>query len=246
MTVFATLKAPQATEPQITYLTSLFAARFAHKDEVPEPLRCFLPRTDMTVEEASHAIDIIKAIPSLWEREKIKRQQTVERWQVWMLGEKGRERDAEARWDDVLAWHFYIRRQVNGTHFSGKRLRIDRMLSPRKWAWGCGHQHEVGFEIKASVCQTDAAQAADYANTKWDGTPDEYTIVGLYRWDRDKARPLAGIGCFAFVVEHNWKIQGPALTLCWNGNRMWTGSLTGESRDIPALPWCPSRKFGSR
>lgn len=249
MRVFAS-PAPPITENQWRYLNSLLAARFDSLHDIPpELVGVVIPRDDMTIDEASRAIDVVKSIPSRWERQKAANLERRDRLVEHLLGIDGVDEEVVARrWDDILAWHFSIRREVTGEHFSGHRLRIDRLLSPAGWRWGCGHAHEVGFEIKTGRGSKNVTgQAADYANTRWQKAPgDGFVIVGIFRNDPEESRHLAAMGCFAFTIEPDWSTGDPELHLMWNGTRMWSGLTTGTTRRIPHKKWCPSRKFGSR
>lgn len=72
---------------------------------------------------------------------------------------------------------FNINREVWGTHFSGKRLRIDSILTPKDTTEWKNKNIALGVEFKDHKrIQGDMtnytkliSQAVDYANTKWDG-----------------------------------------------------------------------------
>lgn len=74
--------------------------------------------------------------------------------------------------------YFHIEEQVQGTHWSGKRLRIDAVLRPREPKLWARQDVAFGVEFKNVAPNGDggmnsftrwAAQAVDYANTQWDG-----------------------------------------------------------------------------
>ncbi len=75
--------------------------------------------------------------------------------------------------------HFHIAREVQGRHFSGKRLRVDAVLRPKVTAeWKC---QDVAFAIEFKDTERFRqqsfdtkdytkwlAQCVDYANTEWE------------------------------------------------------------------------------
>jgi hypothetical protein len=79
---------------------------------------------------------------------------------------------------DRLRHYFHVEEQVQGTHWSGKRLRIDAVLRPRESELWARPDVAFGIEFKNVAPNNDggmnaltrwAAQAVDYANTQWDG-----------------------------------------------------------------------------
>ncbi len=74
--------------------------------------------------------------------------------------------------------HFYIEREITGSHFSGKRLRLDAVLKPK--AASMWKREDVAFGIEFKDTDRFAksydtknltqwlAQCIDYANTNWD------------------------------------------------------------------------------
>lgn len=75
---------------------------------------------------------------------------------------------------EVLSRTFYVEQEVWGTHWTGKRLRLDAVLRPRvPTGWRDGAETAFGIEFKsgsytrASGLHQAAAQAADYANSTW-------------------------------------------------------------------------------
>lgn len=85
------------------------------------------------------------------------------------------EREKIREWLPRLKPHFLIDREIWGTHFSGKRLRIDAVIMPRDTAnWRC-KDAAFGVEFKryeAADWGGDgarwAAQCVDYASTNWE------------------------------------------------------------------------------
>lgn len=74
--------------------------------------------------------------------------------------------------------HFHIEREITGSHFSGKRLRLDAVLKPK--AASMWKREDVAFGIEFKDTDRFAksydtknltqwlAQCIDYANTNWD------------------------------------------------------------------------------
>ena len=71
----------------------------------------------------------------------------------------------------ALSPHFEARREVFGTHCSGRRLRIDAVLWPRDPTGWHDEKPVFGLEFKRHVGQgaEALAQCTDYAHTEWDG-----------------------------------------------------------------------------
>lgn len=72
-----------------------------------------------------------------------------------------------------LGRFFHIHQEVHGTHYSGKRVRIDAVLIPRDKHLWAGENIKLGLEIKRGKnsigeASKHAAQSVDYANTHWD------------------------------------------------------------------------------
>lgn len=246
-----------ATSKQLDYITGLVESRFEHWSDAPPELQRFLPRPDMTIRQASRAIDVWKAVPTIWQRGEHPLQIAQRRKADHLWGKDGVSEDViVGRWDSALSPYFEIRREVTGRHFTGQSLRIDRLLKPRGWNWQCGHEHWVGLEVKRwKTSGTSAyAQAADYASTTWDGidTDNGLVIVGLHVADKEEALHLRPMGCFGFHVGLGrlWNPDSvePDLEIYWGGSRMWSGST--DPYFDPAIKmthrWCPRRKFGSR
>ncbi len=84
------------------------------------------------------------------------------------------ERDVIKSFLDELQASFYIDREVSGTHFSGKTLKIDAVIRPRDttdWknkniAFGLEFKDTKNFDGIKSLTGW-LAQCMDYANTKW-------------------------------------------------------------------------------
>lgn len=74
-----------------------------------------------------------------------------------------------------LAQWFHVRKQVTGTHWSGKRLRIDAVLRPLDPGPWFDSNPVFGIEFKKTGYRSLnhymrwIAQAVDYTETEWDG-----------------------------------------------------------------------------
>jgi hypothetical protein len=88
------------------------------------------------------------------------------------------EASLSARYLTDLEPHFYIEREVAGSHFSGKRLRLDAVLKPKiSSSW---KRNDVAFGIEFKDADRFSqnydtknltrwlAQCVDYSNTDWD------------------------------------------------------------------------------
>ena len=88
------------------------------------------------------------------------------------------EPELVTRYLDRLREDFHVQREVLGTHFSGKRLRIDALVRPRDTSLWKNPDVAFGIEFK-DTDRLDTnydtkdytkwlAQCVDYANTDWD------------------------------------------------------------------------------
>jgi hypothetical protein len=75
-----------------------------------------------------------------------------------------------------LSEHFWVNTEVQGTHYSGRRLRIDAILRPINAELWKTTDPAIGLEFKllrgiggAKSFTKWCAQCADYAATDWDG-----------------------------------------------------------------------------
>lgn len=257
MSAFTPLQQPLATDRQLRYLHELILVRadipLGEPEKVAPPLRAFVPHAGMTMEQASKAIEMWKMVPTKrdrWQEVKTEASREVYKWL-----HSDTEATVAKRWDTILEPHFFVEREVRGLHWSGARLRIDRILRPKGWTWACGHSHAIGFEIKTDRAKWPdvVAQAADYANTTWVGLDEGgVVLVGVSVSDVELTRQLSPVGCFGFSIQPAWiepHQSAPDLHIYWNGSRMWTGTTNPErpaQQRIARTGWCPVRKFGSR
>lgn len=149
---------------------------------------------------------------------------------------------------------FHIYKEVWGTHFSGKRLRIDAILVPKDTSGWKNKNIALGIEykddkrIKGDMTNYTkcAAQCVDYANTKWDGFGYIYVFAspGFNAYNGDKyfnfvfPRILSslGVGEFKKHEHYGWSF--------WfqKDDRIWS-EKNGVER---GSHWNMIRKFGSR
>lgn len=148
---------------------------------------------------------------------------------------------------DRLSRHFVIQKEVEGVHYSGKKVRIDAMLTPKEHL-GWKHRCNIGLEIKrgsqgVGEITKQISQAVDYANSYFPGFgyvyvfcfPDpEQSSWGEFRIFYDRLVGQLGVGFLAYTSE------GLRLTL--KGHLIWQES-TGP---YEARRWSMERKFGSK
>ena len=89
------------------------------------------------------------------------------------------EETVKAYYLDILRPHFAIQPQAQGTHFSGKRLRIDAIIKPHNTSEWKNKDVAFGVEFKDVERFTKEqdtnnftkwlSQCVDYAHTTWDG-----------------------------------------------------------------------------
>jgi hypothetical protein len=258
-----------ASDAQRQYLRALLGTRDA---PVEVARLAYLAEHDpgrLTVSQASELIDALRKKKSSAQIAEERRQDECERLRAYMWGTLGGEVAGEDvvadRWDDALNPHFVIQREVWGTHWTGQRLRIDRVLWPR-FSWSDGTDTPIGFEIKTRAgSKKGPRQAADYAATKWDlmpphpvwanSVPDNGTLlIGLHCNHRDESRALETFGGFGFVYEpvnryqvvddHGTEEVGihstGDLRLYYNGALMWS-----HHSGVRPTRWGARRKIGS-
>lgn len=156
-----------------------------------------------------------------------------------------------------LSPYFEFFPQAWGTHFSGKRLRIDHIIRPKDTSLWKNKDVVFGVEYK-DVGQIDGdtknftkwfAQCVDYANTKWDDYGYIYilTCPGLRstgfiqvvdsHWMLARIMGRLGVG----EIKNMGDRYGWAITL-QNSNRVWSQKQGVEAGKRLLL----ERKFGNR
>jgi len=160
---------------------------------------------------------------------------------------KTKESDVSKALLDQLSRYFSIQTEVEGVHFSGKKVRIDAMLTPKDhlgWKRPCN----IGLEIKrgsqdVGEVTKQISQAVDYANSNFAGFGHVYVFCypdpeeskwGEFRCFYDRLVGQLGVGFLGHTP------QGLRLTL--KGHLIWQES-TGP---YEARRWSMERKFGSK
>lgn len=154
------------------------------------------------------------------------------------------EKVAVGAWVSLASPYFRIQHEVRGTHYTGKRLRMDMLLHPR-FEWSGGGHHPIGLEIKKPMHRSGhlIGQAADYAASSWesDAHSDPVSVfVAVYdemALDHGIAQVLGGIGVIYFGPDE----KSVGLNVRCSYNRMWS-----ERDGVVNNKWSAQRKFGSR
>lgn len=84
-----------------------------------------------------------------------------------------------------LSKYFFIEREIIGTHFSGKKMRIDAILRPKDNSEWRNKELAIGLEIKSPLMEevnnrrdTDIlAQCLDYSFCKYEGIKDIIIVI---------------------------------------------------------------------
>ena len=159
---------------------------------------------------------------------------------------------------DGLETDFNIRRQVYGSHFSGKRLRIDAIVTPKDGAGWKDCNPALGIEFKDTLRLKDdtrnfthwLGQCVDYASTEWDefGYLYVFTCPGLggglrkYEAQGDGTQLLPRImSCLGIGELRRSRFYGPTFYL-HQSHRVWSKRRGVEE----GRRWSLTRKFGSR
>lgn len=149
---------------------------------------------------------------------------------------------------------FHIYREVWGTHFSGKRLRIDSVLVPKDKTDWKNKNISLGVEFKdhkriegdMTNFTKFIAQSVDYANTKWDNfgyipvfIQSDFSVYGDSKeFNFVFPRILSALGV-GQLVKHNfygWTFYFQGQDIVWCERY---GVRRGKT-------WKLERKFGSR
>lgn len=145
---------------------------------------------------------------------------------------------------------FEIRRQIQGTHCTGRRLRIDAILRPRDVTGWADPDPAFGVEFKnpgaagTQVYTTWAAQCVDYTHTNWDGfgrlliatcLPVTGGFLGRVDAEGLLVRVLGKLGVGELGISPS---QGWALRV--SGDRVWS-QASGPRRN-----WGIRLRYGSR
>jgi hypothetical protein len=169
-------------------------------------------------------------------------------WTSYDSTQEFSESSVSARMIARLNKHFFVATEVWGTHFSGKRTRIDAVLTPRDQTFWAGKDVKLGIEFKRGdgstkeAC-THAAQSVDYAHTFFDNFGYMYiftypdtarNLIKTNLWFYDRLMGRLGVG----QLNENLGI----LELRLNGHLVWSES----SGPVDAKKWKLERKFGSR
>lgn len=170
---------------------------------------------------------------------------------------KGNESDLKRGVIDRLSKHFVVHEEVWGTHWSGKRIRIDAIITPRDDSEWKTRSPKIGIEFKnfrkfnPSFDMKDYTrwwvQCHDYAETNFDG--HGYVYVFSYNGFHHYKQRSAGRETAAAFAVRFWgrlgvgEIQPDDLLFVMNGtNKIWS-----ESRGvIDGRRMSMDRKFGSR
>jgi hypothetical protein len=155
-----------------------------------------------------------------------------------------------------LSKHFFIHQEAQGTHWSGRRLRIDAIIQPRNPSLWKDENPRLGVEFKnyhgfsPSIDWKDYtkwwSQCHDYAETDFDG--HGYVPIFSYNGFSHYAGRTGSQGNAAFAVRF-WgrlgvgEIQPDDLLFVMNGtNKIWSerrGVIDGARISM-------ERRFGSR
>lgn len=163
----------------------------------------------------------------------------------------------------MLSRDFHVCEQVPGEHFSGKKLRIDAIITPKDDSeWKCEHPM-LGIEFKDHFAFSSSfdfkdysawmAQCIDYANTSWEGAGYIYIFAyGCFDavrdvkggWMMERLCGRLGIGSLVNNRHHLGVLPPSPASLSFhlNGDVIWSG-MKGVQK---GRHWTLKRKFGSR
>jgi hypothetical protein len=146
------------------------------------------------------------------------------------------EADLAERAIACLAPYFHVQREVQGTHFSGRRLRIDAILRPRDTTGWRDPDPAFGVEFKiahqggksTNEFTNWARQAVDYTHTNWDGygrlpvfaCPSIVdTLPGDAGWLMAHLLGQFGVGELMPVEKEGWALTVHGDQILWSQRR---------------------------
>lgn len=169
---------------------------------------------------------------------------------------------------EELEYYFNVQREVTGTHCSGRRMRIDLLLTPRPDV-GRHESHlwktenpVLGIEVKRlrrggwKAYSAHLAQAVDYTHVQWDGygaariftfsPPDSFDMITDVRGnyiDQDNEDRKFRTLIWQLGVGELAYLDRDGWTLLGQSNHV----LWSEARGVhEAKRWDMSPKLGSR
>ncbi|CAH0998008.1 hypothetical protein EMA8858_04143 [Emticicia aquatica] len=166
------------------------------------------------------------------------------------------EKEFKVEVKNTLSNDFDFYSEVQGTHFSGMRLRIDDIVVPKdisnwknkKVAFGIEYKDTKRIDGDTTNFTSWIAQCVDYANTKWDNfgyiyiltCPSIHSTSFIKEVDKEKMLTKVmshlGIGELKNLDRYGWSI------VLQENHRIWSEFRGVES----GKHWSLERKFGSR
>jgi hypothetical protein len=167
--------------------------------------------------------------------------------------------EAQFKQDTMLriAPYFNIEKEVQGTHFSGQRFRLDWIITPKQsYLWktpdvAFGVEFKDGAALDGAKDSTKwLAQCVDYAHVNWDNRGYLFILmcpgfydVGISEFLSDSQFDFTshlmgqlGIGELKIIPHYGWSI------ILQQKHRIWSelgGVRSGKT-------WSCKRSFGSR
>jgi hypothetical protein len=156
----------------------------------------------------------------------------------------------------LLGDDFDIDYQVTGDHFSGKRFRVDAVITPKDQSDWKDDRTAFAIEVKGQSTSKKSrdytrhlGQCADYANTVWRGYQElgPIPVISFPRFiphhkldlethfQMQRIAGRLGVGEFILHYKHGWSIE-------LQGHVIWS-SLHGVTRE--GRTWSMRRKYGS-
>lgn len=193
----------------------------------------------------------------------IERMTTAQRIALTSSGEKGfkYEQELANAVTAELAADFHTYPEVWGTHFSGMRLRLDLVVTPKEPDRWKRQNVALGVEFKSELCTRGSgafaaqAQAVDYANTNWDGFGYMYIFLfpgvgrSISHGDNTyhQLRLLDGLGVGQLVWNAGALQFELANDIVWSSRiNPYSGKRYGDNGVEKGRHWNMTRKFGAR
>lgn len=172
------------------------------------------------------------------------------------IGDEGGVRDRVLK---ALSPHFHIHREVTGTHWSGKRIRIDAIVVPKDDSAWKTREPRLGIEFKnfngfsPSLDMKDYtrwwSQCHDYAETDFDehGYVYVFSYNGFSHYQKRASHPSTAAMAVRFWGRLGVGELSPdsrrGLTFTIQTSKVWSEANGPEQA---AKTWEMKRKFGSR
>lgn len=157
------------------------------------------------------------------------------------------EKDVSSQILTTLERYFFVYREVDGAHWTGKKVRIDAVLRPRPHLGFFDSTCSIGLEIKRGVdglgeITKQISQAVDYTNSVFDGFGSMYVFCYPDPNEGGWGQQVSFYERFIGQLGVGFLGTRGGLRLRLKGHNLWSESDGTQD----AKNWSLKRKFGSK